>query len=157
MGVGNPLAGDDGVGFEVVRALREKLAPDPRYLLHVLESDLLEIADWLSRAVRFVFVDAVAGDPPGQVVVGYRGERAWAPSFHQTDLASTLEIMSRMGVAQPFPSWEIWGVTILPPRELGRGLSPPVAAAACAVERRLSELVGSLTSAGPPRSRDARE
>ncbi|MGV8039674.1 MAG: hydrogenase maturation protease [Thermoanaerobaculaceae bacterium] len=137
VGIGNPLAGDDGVGPEVVRALASSLAPDPRVLLGVLEGDLLEVADWLPRAEQFVFVDAVAGEPPGTVVVGAPGVRAWAPSFHQSDLATTLETLRRLAIVEPFPAWEVWGVSILPPRELGAGLSPPVAAAAEELRLRL--------------------
>lgn len=137
VGIGNPLAGDDGVGPEVVRALAESMAPDPQVLLGVLEGDLLEVADWLPRAEHFLFVDAVAGEPPGEVVIGTQGVRAWAPSFHQSDLATTIETLRRMGVAEPFPTWELWGVSILPPRELGTGLSPPVAAAAESLRLRL--------------------
>jgi hydrogenase maturation protease len=138
LGVGNELAGDDGVGVAVVRALQARLELNPLILWGTLEADLLEVADWLPRAQRFIFVDAVVGNPPGQIVRGVRGERAWAPSFHQTDLATTIEILQRMDVADPFPAWEIWGVTILPPRELGIGLSPPVAAAARDMEERLA-------------------
>ncbi|HPC83486.1 MAG TPA: hydrogenase maturation protease [Thermoanaerobaculaceae bacterium] len=137
VGIGNPLAGDDGVGPEVVRALSESMAPDPRVLLGVLEGDLLEVADWLPKAEHFLFVDAVAGEPPGEIVVGAPAVRAWAPSFHQSDLATTLETLRRMGVAEPFPTWALWGVSILPPRELGTGLSPPVAAAAERLRLRL--------------------
>lgn len=137
VGIGNPLAGDDGVGPEVVNALAASMAPDPRVLLGVLEGDLLEVADWLPRAAHIVFVDAVAGSPPGEIVIGTPSARAWAPSFHQSDLATTLETLRRMSIAEPFPTWELWGVTILPPRELGAGLSPPVAAAAAKLRLRL--------------------
>lgn len=137
VGIGNPLAGDDGVGPEIVKALAEIMAPDPQVLLGVLEGDLLEVADWLPRAEHFLFVDAVAGEPPGEVVIGAPGVRAWAPSFHQSDLATTMETLQRLGVAEPFPTWELWGVSILPPRELGEGLSPPVAAAAESLRLRL--------------------
>lgn len=137
LGIGNPLAGDDGVGPAVVKALAERAGPDPRVLLGVLEGDLLEVADWLPRAQHFLFVDAIAGEPPGEVVIGAPGVRAWAPSFHQTDLATTMETLQRMGVVEPFPTWELCGVSILPPRELGEGLSPPVAAAAESLRLRL--------------------
>lgn len=145
LGVGNELAGDDGVGVAVVRALEARWGVNAGVLFGTLEADLLEVADWLPRAQRFVFVDAVVGDPPGQIVRGIEGRRAWAPSFHQTDLATTLETLRQMGVVDPFPAWEIWGITILPPREFSAGLSPPVAAAAREMEGRLAaELEGLL-------------
>ncbi|MCU0291494.1 MAG: hydrogenase maturation protease [Thermoanaerobaculaceae bacterium] len=141
VGVGNPLAGDDGVGVRVVERLRALAPPGPDVFWGTLEGDLLAVADWLPCASHFIFVDAVAGGVPGTIVVGPSEGRAWAPSFHQTDLASTLRVLEAMGAASPFPTWEIWGITITPPEELGEGLSPAVAAAADQmVERLLAEL-----------------
>lgn len=141
IGIGNRWAGDDGVGVEIVEALQRRLVSDPRVLLGVLEGDLLEVADWLPHARRFVFIDAVAGAEPGQTFFGYQGQKVWAASFHQTDLATALETLDRMGVIEPFPPWEIWGVTILPPREFRSGLSAPVAAAARHVTSRLIRML----------------
>lgn len=117
--------------------LAASMPPDPRVLLGVLEGDLLELADWLPRAAHFVFVDAVAGPSPGEIVIGSPSARAWAPSFHQSDLPTTLETLRHMSITEQFPTWEIWGVSILAPRELGTGLSPPVAAAAADLRLRL--------------------
>lgn len=141
VGVGNPLAGDDGVGVRVVERLRAVAPAGLDVFWATLDGDLLAIADWLPGASHFIFVDAVAGGVPGKIVVGPSEGRAWAPSFHQTDLASTLRVLEAMGAADPFPTWEIWGITITPPEELGEGLSPAVAAAADQmVERLLAEL-----------------
>lgn len=129
IGVGNPLAGDDGVGVYVVERLAAVLPEAGRLLWGTLQGDLLAVADWLPRVSHLVFVDAVAGALPGQIVTNPAAVRAWAPSFHQTDLASTLDVLGAMGVADPMPTWEIWGVTIEPPAELGEGLSPAVAKA----------------------------
>jgi hydrogenase maturation protease len=146
VGIGNPLARDDGVGPEVVRRLRERLPEHSDVLLHTLEGDLLEIADHLDRAERFILVDAVAGESPGRIVIGQPAERAWAPSFHQTDIATVMRALAAMGVADPFPAWELWGVTIRPPTELGEGLSPQVEAAAEALVERL---LGAALGASP--------
>lgn len=140
LGIGNSLAGDDGVGPEVVRRLRERLPDCAEVLLHTLEGDLLEIADWLECAERLVFVDAVAGEEPGHIVVGQPAERAYAPSFHQADIGTVMRSLAAMGVADPFPAWEVWGVTIRPPTELREGLSPVVAAAAAELVAKLCDL-----------------
>jgi hypothetical protein len=47
-------------------------------------------------------------------------------------------------MADPFPDWQVWGITIEPPAELGEGLSPAVAAAAVELERRIIEYVEAL-------------
>jgi hydrogenase maturation protease len=127
VGVGNTLAGDDGVGIEVIRRLRLTPGTDRNVLLHTLEGDHFEIADILHRAERFIFVDAVEGERPGELVCMENTRRAFAPSLHQTDIATVMHSLEAFGIADPFPSWEIWGVTILPPPELGEGLSPEVA------------------------------
>jgi hydrogenase maturation protease len=159
VGVGNPLAGDDGVGVRVVERLRAVAPVGPDVFWGTLEGDLLAVADWLPCASHFIFVDAVAGGVPGTIVFGPNEGRAWAPSFHQTDLASTLRVLEAMRAADPFPTWEIWGITITPPEELGEGLSPAVAAAADQlVERLLAELssrCGATPVAQPGRARDA--
>lgn len=126
LGVGNTLAGDDGAGIEAVRRLSSMLEGRPGILLHTIEGDLFEIADLLDRAGRFVFIDAVAGERPGMRVLFADTPRAFAPSFHQTDIATVMRGLEALRIVDPFPSWEIWGVTILPPEELGEGLSPEV-------------------------------
>jgi hydrogenase maturation protease len=126
VGVGNTLAGDDGAGIEAVRRLGPMLQGRPGILLYAIEGDHFEIADLLDRAERFIFVDAVAGERPGERVRLTRNPRAFAPSFHQTDIASVMRGLEALRIADPFPSWEIWGITILPPEELGEGLSPEV-------------------------------
>ncbi|MBI5014175.1 MAG: hydrogenase maturation protease [Deltaproteobacteria bacterium] len=137
VGIGNALVGDDGAGVAVLERLRERWGADPRVLLLALEGDLYEIADHLGRAARFLFADAVAGDVPGAIARCDRAPRAYAPSFHQTDTGSVLMALEALGTAEPFPPWEIWGVTVEPPREVRVGLSPPVAAAV----ERLSALL----------------
>jgi len=126
VGVGNTLAGDDGAGIVAVRRLGTMLDGEPGVFLYALEGDHFEIADLLDRAERFIFVDAVAGERPGIRVLHDQAPRAFAPSFHQTDIASVMRGLESLGIVEPFPSWEIWGVTILPPAELGEGLSPEV-------------------------------
>lgn len=155
VGVGNPLAGDDGVGVRVVERLQALLPNSPEVLWGTLQGDLLAVADWLACAPHFLFVDALAGGVPGKVIVGATEGRAWAPSFHQTDLASTLRVLEAMGAADPFPTWEIWGITITPPEELGEGLSPAVAAAADQVVDRLLAVLGSRWGVSAASQREA--
>lgn len=147
VGVGNPLVGDDGVGVRVVERLRALAPASPKVFWGTLQGDLLAVADWLPCASHFVFVDAVAGGVPGEIVLGPGDGRAWAPSFHQTDLASTLRVLKAMGAADPFPTWEVWGITITPPEELVEGLSPAVAAAADQLVERLLARLGSWCDA----------
>jgi hydrogenase maturation protease len=137
VGIGNDLAGDDGAGLEAIRLLEPVWQGEERVLLIRLEGDLLAIADLLPLADEFVFVDAVAGSVPGETVRGVHVQRAFAPSFHQTDIATAMRSLEALKLVEPFPPWEIWGVTILPPEELRLGLSPPV-------ERAVRQLASDL-------------
>lgn len=128
VGVGNTLAGDDGAGVEVVRRLKHLWAGEPDIFFHTLESDPFEIADLLERAGKFIFVDAFAATHPGELVRMGKNCSTLAPSLHQADIATVMHSLAALGTVEPFPSWELWGITILPPSELGEGLTPEVEA-----------------------------
>ena len=49
--------------------------------------------------------------------------------------------LKSMGVIQPFPEWELWGVVIEPPRELREGLSPVVRAGVQALAAKVSTYI----------------
>jgi len=68
LGYGNPLRGDDGVGWHAVHRLRERSAE--------LDADVMschqltpELAEAVSRAERVIFIDARVGPTPGTVEV----------------------------------------------------------------------------------------
>lgn len=116
IGIGNDLAGDDGAGLEVIRLLEPAWQNDGRVLLYRLEGDLLAVADLLPLASEFVFVDAVAGKVAGELIRGAKVQRAYAPSFHQTDIALVMQSLEALKLVEPFPQWSLWGITILLPR-----------------------------------------
>lgn len=148
VGIGNRLAGDDGLGIEVVERLQRRWAGAENVLLTTLEGDLLAISDLLDQANRFIFVDAVAGDQVGAVVKHGETVRAYAPSFHQIDVASVMTSFKRLALVDPFPTWELWGVVIDPPFELRRGLSPTIACAAAELTEELSRTIASVVEDG---------
>jgi hydrogenase maturation protease len=137
VGIGNTMAGDDGVGIVVADRLAERWEGRDDILVTTLEGDLFAVSDRLDRAREFLFVDAIAGDPPGQIRFLTSARRAFAASMHQTDIGTVMQSLENLGIADPFPGWRIWGITIEPPEELGEGLSPAIAAAA-------DELVGKI-------------
>jgi hydrogenase maturation protease len=145
VGIGNDLAGDDGAGPEVIRRLGETWGDNPDIMLHNLEGDHFEIADLISQAERFIFVDAIEGENPGEPIIGVREHRAFAPSFHQTDISSVMGALESFGIADPFPPWEIWGITIALPAELREGLSPEVEKGVQILCRELDRLIVNTT------------
>jgi len=138
VGIGNTLAGDDGVGIEIVGWLREKWSAHEEVACYVLDGDLFAVEELLPTAERFIFVDAMAGATPGENVVlrdcpGGSG----AASLHQSEIGAVMRVLKALDMVQPFPEWEIWGTTIAPPDELRCGLSPEVRSAALALADRL--------------------
>lgn len=146
IGVGNTIAGDDGAGVEVIHRLKRTWEGNPAVFLHTLDGDHFEIATLLDRAEKFIFVDAVEGDQPGELVFAGKTRRAFAPSLHQIDIASVMSCLEMLGVAEPFPTWEVWGITIIPPAVIGEGLTPAVEAAVDILSKKLCGIIEEKTS-----------
>ncbi len=68
VGIGNPLRGDDGLGWQAVDQLRPRLHDrNVEFIVcHQLTPDLAEA---VSRARRVIFIDAQLGHPAGQLEV----------------------------------------------------------------------------------------
>lgn len=139
-GVGNTLAGDDGVGIHMVRELKGLLPSNDRFVFAELEGDLYEIWDMLPGTDAFIFLDAVAGEIPGIIKVGKTLPGSFNPSFHQSDLSTVLASLQKLWEGE-FPLWTIWGISIAPPEILGEGLSEPVRAASIEAVKKLVELL----------------
>ena len=148
IGIGNTLAGDDGAGIEVVRRLKETYINSSSVMLHTLEGDLFEITDWLDRADRFIFIDATVGEVAGEIRRIERERRPLAPSFHQSDIASVMQTLETLKVVTPFPSWEIWGITVKTPFAWGERLSPEVISAVERLHHKIEMLINEEDAAG---------
>ena len=144
VGIGNTLAGDDGVGVLITERLRQRWMETEEVLVAILPGDLFAVSDLLDRADGFLFVDAVAGDNPGEIQVLGSAQRAFAASLHQTDIGTVMEALRKLEMADPFPAWQVWGITIETPDELGEGLSPKIAKAAEMLESSIVEYVEGL-------------
>lgn len=147
VGIGNTLAGDDGVGVLVADRLRHRFKEHKEIVVTTLPGDLFAISDLLDQTDAFLFVDAVAGDDPGEIQVLTSAQRAFAASLHQTDIGTVMAALEKLEVVDDFPEWQVWGITIETPEELGEGLSPEIAAAANRLEGMIIEHVeGILTT-----------
>lgn len=140
------MAGDDGVGVEVIRRLRERWGDLPEIILYSLEGDHFQIEEFIGLAERFIFVDAIAGKNPGELVLGVKGHRAFSPSFHQSDISSVMCALETFGICDPFPQWEIWGITISPPTHLMEGLSREIEPAVNTIYCCLNNLISKTLS-----------
>lgn len=144
VGIGNTLAGDDGVGPVMLGMLQKALEGVEGIAFHQISGDLYALWDLLPETRAMVILDAVTGIEPGKVFVDQPMPRGFTPSFHQTDAATVmkkLELLSQGG----FPQWTVWGVSIRMPETLGEGLSSPVQAGA---EKAVKEITDALGGEG---------
>lgn len=132
IGIGQPAAGDDGVGIAVARALREIDLPvgaeiyettDPGWLIELLDS-----------ARRAILIDAVVcGNEPGDIVCLAPEELASCPvtplSSHGMSIADAIGLVHTLEPATLRTNIRIIGITIMQPSRYTCGMSPPVEAA----------------------------
>ena len=127
VGLGQPAAGDDGVGLLVARVLAGR-GHDTRE-----SADASILLALLDDQRRIVVVDAVVdGGVPGTVLELDAGALASGPtplSSHGLGVAEALEIARTLYGAQALAGVHIVGVAIDRPARAMLGLSPAVAAA----------------------------
>lgn len=126
VGIGNPLAGDDGAGIAVVNSLMARNENRSDIFFYCLETDLFEMADLLDKADHFIFVDAFFGEPAGSICINSNSEIRQQPSLHQTDIGTVMLQLQALKLTDVFPAWDIYGIAVTGPFILGGGLSEDV-------------------------------
>jgi hydrogenase maturation protease len=121
VGLGQPAAGDDGVGFAVLEELRRRAVPDETELLRV--SDATDLISLLEGDARVVLVDAVLASPAGVVMElapEDLSQRAPQPaSSHGISAAQAIELTPAPNGAPPHI--RVVAVTIGRPESLPHG------------------------------------
>ncbi len=140
VGLGNPLAGDDGVGYRAA----ELLATDPRLppQVEVLcgGADVLRLAPWLEGRDGILLVDACLGVRPGEVELVTHDEARLLGSSrahaHRLSPVDGMELLVRVtpGLRRDLLRWALVGVSDV---RHGDSLSPALAAALHGVVERL--------------------
>lgn len=130
IGLGQPAAGDDGVGIAVLERLRADGVPPGVELRRAVEPTAL--VELLTVDVPVVLIDAVAGDTPGEVLElepdDLAGRGAPPYSTHGLDVERAIAL-ARALEPRLTPSLRIVGVAIARPPRLATGLSAAVSAA----------------------------
>lgn len=143
VGLGNEIAGDDGVGIHVAHILEDRLRDDPDIDVVALPWAGLSLLDVLRGRARAAIVDCLtSGSHPAGTLVRL-DERGIAGSvrlnsFHDISFPTAMALGRRMGWDMP-EDVAIWGVEAERVGVFAEGLSPAVAAA---VEPLIDELVG---------------
>lgn len=140
IGLGQRVAGDDGVGLAVLDALRARGVPAGVEIMQAPEaSDLVPL---LQTPATVVVVDAVLGAPPGVVLqLTPRELAASASSPVSTHGMGVAQAIALAGALSELisPTIRVVAVTIARPDGYRCGLSPAVAAAVpAAVDRVLA-------------------
>lgn len=145
IGIGQPAAGDDGVGGAVLDALRR--LPLPSGVVLSDARDPSAIIDLIEPSTPVVIVDAVLGHPVGEVLS--LGVEDLAPrasrrvSSHGLSVPEAVALARTLGEEGSVAPIHIVAVTIDRPLGAQHGLSPAVATAVPrAVERVLQWLEG---------------
>ncbi len=147
IGYGNPLRGDDSVGWRVAEAVVAAL-PDGAADVLAVHQLTPELSGLISRAAGVVFIDAAAEGEAGQVACfELRPEAAGSQPAHQGSHLTTPDALLAMagalfGRRPPAQMVTIVGESF----ELSESLSPVVeAAVAVAVERVVALRWGPLS------------
>jgi hydrogenase maturation protease len=165
IGLGNPILGDDGVGWKVAEQVKQRIESDARYhmpmrplwskIVHHLPSAEVDYAalgglSLMERLVgyqRVILVDSMeTGQSPEGSVRVFPLEQLSNPSashstaVHDTSLITALEMGRKMGMNLP-ESVMVVAVEAKNVYDFSEELSPPIAAAVpLAVQAVLEEL-----------------
>ena len=143
IGLGNPILGDDGVGWKVAEEVREQLTSSPTLFtdsdsnpvdVEFLSLGGISLMEYLISYERAIVIDAVESEQEiGSVVVSKLSEMPdystlHTTSAHDTSLQNALKLGKAMGAKLP-EDVTVVGIVTNYGFEFGEELSPPVARA----------------------------
>lgn len=154
LGLGNPILGDDGVGWRIVEEVAASLN-DPLIETDCLAVGGLSLMERLIGCRDAILVDAICtgSAPPGSL---HRLNADGLPpafagytrSIHDTGLPEALELGRSLNADLP-RAIEIVAVEILPGIEFSESLTPPAAAAVPHARNTVMELIHALLGRPP--------
>ena len=145
VGLGNDIAGDDGIGLAIADLLSRRLAAVPGVDVVALPWAGFALLDTLRGRHRAAIVDCLTGGqhPPGTIVRLDESDLAGSVrlnSFHDISLPTVLALGRQMGWEMP-DEVAIWGIEAEEAGVFGEDLSPPVARSVEPVIRELTAFV----------------
>jgi hydrogenase maturation protease len=160
VGLGNPILGDDGVGWHVVDAVEQGIGIRGDVSIERASLGGLALMELLLGFERAVIVDAAhtgrraVGTVTSQSLADLPDPAAgYTSSAHDTSLATALETGRALGAVLPHDV-EVVTVEIPPAFEFSESLSPPVAAAVAAATEHTLTYVRDATRRGSTPGRD---
>jgi hydrogenase maturation protease len=134
IGLGNPILGDDGVGWKVAQEVKERLHPRLTHAIEFLSLGGISLMEYLVGYERAILIDAIASDrEPGSIILSDLGEMPDYSAFHttsthDTSLQNAIKLGKAMGAVLP-EQVIVVGITANHVYDFGEELSLPVAGA----------------------------
>lgn len=150
IGLGNPILGDDGVGWKVVEEVQKRLPADSPIEAICLSLGGISLMEYLIGYDRVILVDAFSLDAPvGSISVlklsqlpNYSAYHI--TSVHDTSLQKAMELGREMGAPLPEDVIVI-GIATERIHEFSEDLSPPVERAVPCVVNIVLDLLGEIS------------
>ena len=135
IGLGNPILGDDGVGWRVVEEIQKDLSASPMIDFGYLSVGGIGLMEQLIGYDRAILIDAFVAEAEdvGSILIRRLNDLPNYSAFHitsahDTSLQNAIEMGKTMGAHLP-EDVTVIGVAIRQISDFGEELSPPVAAA----------------------------
>lgn len=131
VGLGNPILGDDGVGWVVAEQVRKHLSPEVPADVDCLSLGGISLMERLIGYERAILVDAfVCDDEPGEIVLSRLEELPDYSAFHLTSvhdmsLQNAMKLGRQMGARLP-DEVAVVGISARHIYDFSEELSPPV-------------------------------
>jgi hydrogenase maturation protease len=134
VGLGNPILGDDGVGWSVAQEVKKQLSPDLPVDVECLSLGGISLMEHLIDCSHVILIDAFALEEPiGSILILKLSDLPNYSAFHTTSTHDTsLQIAIEMGRsmgAQLPDDVTVVGIATKRVCDFSRSLSPPVAEA----------------------------
>lgn len=146
VGLGNPILGDDGVGWKAAEALKRALTSSSLVDVECLSLGGISLMEHLIGYQRAILIDAFAlEEPAGSILVLKLSELPNYSAFHttsahDTSLQNAIKLGLSMGAELP-EDISIVGIATKQIHEFSEALSPPVAQAVPQVLRIVLDLL----------------
>jgi hydrogenase maturation protease len=134
LGLGNPILGDDGVGWKVAEEVKRQLPPDLPVDVDCLSLGGISLMEHLIGYCRAILIDAFALEEPiGSILILKLSDLPNYSAFHtasahDTSLQTAIEMGKSMGAQLP-DDIAVVGIATKRVSDFSKSLSPPVAEA----------------------------
>jgi len=153
VGLGNPILGDDGVGWKVAEEVGKHLANDDTINVTCLSVGGISLMEYLIGYDRAILVDAFSTDAPvGSISVlklsqlpNYSAYHT--TSVHDTSLQKAMEFGRQMGAHLPEDVMVV-GIATKQIHDFSNDLSPPVARVVPCVVKIVLDLLNEFSIEG---------